>query len=107
MTPEERSFHCHGHLLLPTTPTTTEEEGGNRQQGQGASAPSTTTEKEEGGGGEAAATAASLKAMLEEKGPWLYELYAVLMHSGSALGGHYYAYIRSLADQRDEGSGQW
>lgn len=26
----------------------------------------------------------------------MYELYAVLVHSGSALGGHYYAYIKSF-----------
>ena len=28
----------------------------------------------------------------------MYELYAVLIHSGSALGGHYYAYIKNLSD---------
>lgn len=39
--------------------------------------------------------------LVEEKGPYVYELYAVLIHSGSALGGHYYAYIRSLED------GEW
>jgi ubiquitin carboxyl-terminal hydrolase 47 len=39
--------------------------------------------------------------LLHEQGPWVYELYSVLIHSGSALGGHYYAYIRSLTD------GQW
>lgn len=39
------------------------------------------------------------QALLDRKGgPWVYELYAVLIHSGSALGGHYYAYIRSLGD---------
>lgn len=27
-------------------------------------------------------------------GPYVYELYAVLVHRGSALGGHYYAYIK-------------
>jgi ubiquitin carboxyl-terminal hydrolase 47 len=39
--------------------------------------------------------------VLEEKGQDMYELYGVLIHSGSALGGHYYAYIRHLED------GQW
>eukprot|EP01129_Flabellula_baltica_P012412 TRINITY_DN5607_c0_g1_i1.p1 TRINITY_DN5607_c0_g1~~TRINITY_DN5607_c0_g1_i1.p1 ORF type:complete len:1164 (+),score=303.45 TRINITY_DN5607_c0_g1_i1:400-3891(+) len=29
-------------------------------------------------------------------GPYVYELYSVLIHGGSALGGHYYAYIKSL-----------
>eukprot|EP00644_Phytophthora_capsici_P011176 jgi/Phyca11/545551/estExt2_Genewise1Plus.C_PHYCAscaffold_180225 len=33
--------------------------------------------------------------------PHVYELYSVLIHSGSALGGHYYAYIKSLE------SGKW
>lgn len=28
----------------------------------------------------------------------MYELFSVLIHSGSALGGHYYAYIKSLDD---------
>jgi hypothetical protein len=31
---------------------------------------------------------------------FLYELYAVLVHSGNAYGGHYYAYIKSLEDGR-------
>ena len=26
--------------------------------------------------------------------PYVYELYAVLIHRGSAMGGHYYAYIK-------------
>lgn len=29
-------------------------------------------------------------------GPYVYELYSVLIHRGSALGGHYYAYIKSF-----------
>jgi len=33
-------------------------------------------------------------------GEWVYELYAVLIHSGSALGGHYYAYIKNMASQK-------
>lgn len=36
--------------------------------------------------------------LLQENGPWVYELFAVLIHSGSALGGHYYAHIKSLGD---------
>lgn len=36
--------------------------------------------------------------LVAEKGPWVYELFAVLIHSGSALGGHYYAHIKSLGD---------
>eukprot|EP01124_Arcella_intermedia_P013468 TRINITY_DN1987_c0_g1_i1.p1 TRINITY_DN1987_c0_g1~~TRINITY_DN1987_c0_g1_i1.p1 ORF type:complete len:1184 (-),score=304.19 TRINITY_DN1987_c0_g1_i1:63-3557(-) len=34
-------------------------------------------------------------------GPYVYELYSILIHRGSALGGHYYAYIRSFK------SGKW
>lgn len=36
--------------------------------------------------------------MIKRNGPHVYELYSVLIHSGSALGGHYYAYIKSFAD---------
>lgn len=31
-------------------------------------------------------------------GEYTYELFSVMIHSGSALGGHYYAYIRSFDD---------
>ncbi|KAI9911423.1 hypothetical protein PsorP6_009220 [Peronosclerospora sorghi] len=34
--------------------------------------------------------------MIKRSGPHVYELYSILIHSGSALGGHYYAYIKSL-----------
>ena len=33
-------------------------------------------------------------------GPLVYELYSILIHSGGAYGGHYYAYIRSFEDGR-------
>jgi ubiquitin carboxyl-terminal hydrolase 47 len=33
-----------------------------------------------------------------KQGDLVYELYAVLVHSGSAIGGHYYAYIKSFED---------
>eukprot|EP00062_Callorhinchus_milii_P003936 gi/632941724/ref/XP_007886018.1/ PREDICTED: ubiquitin carboxyl-terminal hydrolase 47 isoform X2 [Callorhinchus milii] len=36
-----------------------------------------------------------------EKGSWIYELFSVMVHSGSAAGGHYYACIKSFSD------GQW
>lgn len=39
--------------------------------------------------------------LLRRWGPLVYELYAVLVHSGGAHGGHYYAYIKSLND------GEW
>ena len=31
-------------------------------------------------------------------GDHVYELYAILIHAGGALGGHYYAYIKSFED---------
>lgn len=34
------------------------------------------------------------------KGPYIYELFSVLIHSGSAVGGHYYAYIKSFDDDK-------
>lgn len=37
----------------------------------------------------------------ECKGPFVYELFSIMIHSGSAAGGHYYAYIKCLTD------GQW
>lgn len=30
-------------------------------------------------------------------GPYVYELFAIMIHSGSASGGHYYAYIKDLS----------
>jgi len=30
----------------------------------------------------------------------IYELFSIMIHSGNALGGHYYAYIKSFADDR-------
>ena len=34
--------------------------------------------------------------LIHTKGEWVYELYAVLIHSGASSGGHYYAYIKDL-----------
>ena len=33
-----------------------------------------------------------------KQGDYIYELFSILIHSGSAMGGHYYAYIRSFQD---------
>jgi hypothetical protein len=38
-------------------------------------------------------------AVAAADGEWVYELYAVLVHSGSALGGHYYAYIKHMVSR--------
>lgn len=32
----------------------------------------------------------------EAKGPYLYDLFSIMIHSGSASGGHYYAYIKDF-----------
>jgi ubiquitin carboxyl-terminal hydrolase 47 len=40
-----------------------------------------------------------IKGTIEEyikNGPHVYELYAVMIHSGGALGGHYFTYIKSF-----------
>jgi ubiquitin carboxyl-terminal hydrolase 47 len=33
-----------------------------------------------------------------QRGEDVYELFSILIHSGSAMGGHYYAYIKSFED---------
>ncbi len=38
--------------------------------------------------------------LVAQRGEWVYELYAVLIHSGVINGGHYYAYIKDLNTQR-------
>ncbi|XP_064489986.1 ubiquitin carboxyl-terminal hydrolase 47-like isoform X2 [Ornithodoros turicata] len=35
-----------------------------------------------------------------EKGPYVYELFSIMVHSGSANGGHYYAYVKSFRDNQ-------
>lgn len=39
-----------------------------------------------------------LIARYKQQGDAVYELYSIMIHSGSALGGHYYAYIKSFED---------
>lgn len=34
--------------------------------------------------------------LLKKDGPFLYELFSVMVHQGSASGGHYFAYIKSV-----------
>ncbi|CAH0547726.1 unnamed protein product [Brassicogethes aeneus] len=36
----------------------------------------------------------------EAKGPYIYELFSIMIHSGSASGGHYYAYIKDFDKDR-------
>lgn len=38
--------------------------------------------------------------LLMKRGEWVYELYAVLNHSGAISGGHYYAYIKNLETKK-------
>ena len=35
-----------------------------------------------------------------KKGEYVYELYTVIVHAGSARGGHYYSYIKSFEDNK-------
>lgn len=41
----------------------------------------------------------------------IYELYSVLIHSGGAMGGHYYAFIRNFETGKwykfNDSSGKW
>ena len=39
---------------------------------------------------------AKLLDTYQQDGSFVYELYAVMIHSGSAIGGHYYAYIKDI-----------
>ena len=39
------------------------------------------------------------RRLIATRGPYVYELYGVLVHSGTAMGGHYYAYIKDLETQ--------
>ena len=36
----------------------------------------------------------TIVAFLHLQGPYVYELFSIMIHSGSAIGGHYYAYIK-------------
>lgn len=38
--------------------------------------------------------------LVEEKGEWVYELYAVLVHAGAISGGHYYVFIRDTSTNK-------
>ena len=42
----------------------------------------------------------AIREMLRTRGEWVYELYAVLIHSGAISGGHYYAYIKDLKSKQ-------
>ncbi|XP_030375681.1 ubiquitin carboxyl-terminal hydrolase 47 [Scaptodrosophila lebanonensis] len=39
---------------------------------------------------------AHMERLKQESGPYIYELFAIMIHSGSASGGHYYAYIKDF-----------
>lgn len=41
-------------------------------------------------------TEENLRELVEQRGEWIYELYAVLVHSGAISGGHYYVYIKDI-----------
>jgi hypothetical protein len=46
------------------------------------------------------ATREELLQLVDTRGEWIYELYAVLIHSGAITGGHYYAYIKDLSSMK-------
>lgn len=41
-------------------------------------------------------TGSSTSSLKNDSGKYLYELFAIMIHSGSASGGHYYAYIKEF-----------
>ena len=45
---------------------------------------------------------AQLKHKYLEDGPFVYELYAVMLHKGGAYGGHYSAYIKDLEGDTED-----
>ncbi|XP_011494719.1 PREDICTED: ubiquitin carboxyl-terminal hydrolase 47 [Ceratosolen solmsi marchali] len=40
------------------------------------------------------------KEYASTKGPYIYELFSIMIHSGSASGGHYYAYIKDFRNKK-------
>jgi len=71
--------------------------------GKSAQADATAALKDAIASGEAgAAMERSMESEMDHEGaaPMNYQLYSVMVHSGSAFGGHYYAYIRSFDDKR-------
>ncbi|PIK39089.1 putative ubiquitin carboxyl-terminal hydrolase 47-like isoform X2 [Apostichopus japonicus] len=39
-------------------------------------------------------------SQLKQKGPYIYKLFSIMVHSGTASGGHYYAYICNFEDNK-------
>lgn len=37
---------------------------------------------------------AEAQQLIADRGEYVYELFSIMIHSGSAVGGHYYAYIK-------------
>lgn len=52
-----------------------------------------------GSNADAAANARNLKRAAST-GPYMYELFSIMVHSGSASGGHYYAFIKSFTENQ-------
>ncbi|KAL3211727.1 hypothetical protein MRX96_008427 [Rhipicephalus microplus] len=55
-----------------------------------------------GSNADAVANARNLKRNVN-MGPYMYELFSIMVHSGSASGGHYYAYIKSFTENQCRG----
>lgn len=47
-----------------------------------------------------AASIEDMEALRQKSGPYVYELLAVMVQSGSATSGHYYAHIKSMEDRK-------
>jgi hypothetical protein len=78
--------------------------GGNASSSdEGFVTPRAVAAQDEGAAGAAPSTDLKARALelIAANGPHVYELYSVLIHSGSLTGGHYYAYIK------DVDSGVW
>ncbi|CAJ0955585.1 unnamed protein product, partial [Mesorhabditis belari] len=41
----------------------------------------------------------AVEALIKEEGEYVYELFSVMVHAGSAAGGHYFAYIKNMDQQ--------
>lgn len=76
---------------IPTTASSSQHENDMQDDDEGIDISSSTDQR----------TVASdedqnLKASEISSGPYVYELFAIMIHSGSASGGHYYAYIKEF-----------
>lgn len=70
-------------------------DGSGGSQGGGSSGGQDDDEKDEGIDMTSSSTETA-KMLANDPGPYNYELFSIMIHSGSASGGHYYAYIKEF-----------